>query len=266
MSRLKNMNKKLLSLIIFLAVLVFGAWIFKSTNFSPQLSWNLSGGGKFLLPLVIISALVDSINPCAFSILILTIAFLFSLGKLRSNILVIGLTYIAGLFLVYFLIGLGILQALHLFNTPHFMGKLGATLLIVLGLVNVINEIWPNFPIKLRLPHFAHQKIAEVMSKLSLAGAFILGGLVGLCEFPCTGGPYLMILGLLHDTSTYLRGVIYLVLYNLIFILPLVVILLIASNRELLDKVKAWQMEERKNMRLISGIIMILLGLLIFLI
>jgi cytochrome c biogenesis protein CcdA len=55
-------------------------------------------------------------------------------------------------------------------------------------------------------------------------------------------------------------------LYNLIFILPLVVILLIASNRELLDKVKAWQMQERKNMRLISGIIMILLGLLIFLI
>jgi len=75
-----------------------------------------------------------------------------------------------------------------------------------------------------------------------------------------------MILGLLHDTSTYLRGVIYLVLYNLIFILPLVVILLIASNRALLDKVEAWQMEERKNMRLISGIIMILLGLLIFLI
>ena len=262
----KNMNKKLLILIIFLIVLIFGAWFFKSANFSSQLAWNLSREGKILLPLVIISALIDSINPCAFSILILTIAFLFTLGKLRSNILVIGLTYIAGLFLVYFLIGLGILQALHLFNTPHFMGKLGASLLIVLGLINIINEIWPSFPIKLRIPHFAHQKIAQIMSKLSLGGAFILGGLVGLCEFPCTGGPYLMILGLLHDTSTYLKGVSYLILYNLIFILPLIIILLIASNRELLDKVKAWQTQERKNMRLISGIVMILLGLLIFLI
>ncbi|MGC8775978.1 MAG: hypothetical protein ACP5QN_01540 [Minisyncoccia bacterium] len=148
------MNKKLLSLILILGILVGAAILFKSNKSSSQIIWDLSQGGKLLLPLVVVSALIDSINPCAFSILILTIAFLFSLGKLRSNILIIGLTYIFGLFVVYFLIGLGILQALHLFNTPHFMGKLGASLLILLGLINLINEIWSNFPIKLRIPQF----------------------------------------------------------------------------------------------------------------
>ena len=76
-----------------------------------------------MLPLVIISSLIDSINPCAFSILFLTIAFLFNLGRNRREIFKIGGVYILGIFVVYLLIGLGILQTLHLFNIPHFMAK-----------------------------------------------------------------------------------------------------------------------------------------------
>src|SRR3990167_8852898 len=86
---------------------------------ASRLLWDFSGGGKWLLPLVAVSALVDSVNPCAFSILLLTIAFLFSIGKMRSKILEIGSFYILGIFMVYMLIGLGILQTLHLFDTPH---------------------------------------------------------------------------------------------------------------------------------------------------
>ena len=144
------------------------------------------------------------------------------------------------------------------------MAKVGAILLIVLGLINLINEFYPSFPIKLKIPNSAHHKMAELMERASLPTAFALGGLVGICEFPCTGGPYLMILGLLHDKMTYLSGVGYLMLYNLIFILPLVIILLIASNNGLLEKVKIWQQEERPHMRLGSGIAMVVLGILIF--
>jgi len=84
-------------------------------------------------------------------------------------------------------------------------------------------------------------------------------------EFPCTGGPYLMILGLLHDNVTYIKGVGYLFIYNLIFILPLVIILAIASRKYLLDKVEAWQNKEKRLMRLGGGIAMIILGIIIFL-
>ena len=171
-----------------------------------------------------------------------------------------------GIFLVYLLIGLGITQTLHIFNTPHFMAKLGAALLIVLGLINVAGEFFPAFPVRLRIPHLAHRKMAELMDRSSLPAAVALGGLVGLCEFPCTGGPYLMVLGLLHDKLTYLSGVGYLLLYNLIFILPLVIILLVASNKGLLEKIQAWQAQEKPLMRLGGGIAMIILGILIFLI
>ena len=257
--------KKLLFLVLAAIVLFALVFFFRAGNIGTATLWNLSNGGKWLLPLVGVAALIDSINPCAFSILILTIAFLFSIGKFRSSILKIGGSYIFGIFVVYMLIGLGILQALHIFNTPHFMAKVGATLLVALGAINLINEFFPSFPIKLRIPSAAHHKMAELMERSSVSMAFILGGLVGLCEFPCTGGPYLMILGLLHDQTTYFTGISYLLLYNAIFVLPLIIILLISSNAALLEKVKNWQQKKRSLMRLGGGIAMIALGIIIFL-
>ncbi|MBE0619004.1 MAG: hypothetical protein IH605_00255 [Burkholderiales bacterium] len=258
------MTKKL-SFLIAGTLLLFGlVMLFRLENIGTTALWNLSEGGKWLLPLIGVAALIDSINPCAFSILLVTIAFLLSIGKIRSSVLAIGSAYILGIFLVYFLIGLGLLQTLHIFDTPHFMAKVGASLLIALGLINITKEFFPAFPLKLGIPHAAHQKIAVLMEKASIPTAVALGVLVGICEFPCTGGPYLMVLGLLHDHATYYTGAAYLVMYNLIFILPLVLILLIASDQTLLGKVQAWQQGERKVMRWGGGLAMVLLGGIIF--
>lgn len=257
------MNRQLRTLIIIGLILLAGVMLLRFGDFGTKTLWSLSNGGKWLLPLVGIAALIDSINPCAFSILLLTIAFLFSIGAARSGIIKIGGLYILGIFAVYILIGLGIMQALHLFNTPHFMAKVGALLLILFGAINLINDIWPAFPVKLKIPQAAHQKIAELMKKSSAPAAFLLGALVGLCEFPCTGGPYLMVLGLLHDKATYFRGFAYLILYNLIFVLPLVIILLIASNSGLMGKVQQWKKENMHQMRFWSGLAMVALGVII---
>src|SRR3989338_1954662 len=146
------MTKKL-GIIISAGILLFGAFaFFRFTNVGMGVLWSISGGGTLLVPLVAVSALIDSINPCAFSVLLLTIAFLVSMGKLRSRIMQIGGAYILGIFVAYLLIGLGILHALHLFNTPHFMGKLGAIILVLFGSLNIVNHLFPRFPIKLRLP------------------------------------------------------------------------------------------------------------------
>ena len=83
--------------------------------------------GSFIIS---VAALIDSINPCAFSVLIVTIAFLLSIGQPRTSLLAIGGAYILGIFLVYVVIGRGLLQTLHIFDTPHFMAKVGAAMLI----------------------------------------------------------------------------------------------------------------------------------------
>ena len=216
------------------------------------------------LPIVTAAAIIDSINFCAFSVLLLTIAFLFSAGNLRAGIVKIGGFYIAGIFLVYVLIGLGIMQTLHFFNAPHFMAKIGALILILFGGINVINEFFPTFPIKLKIPNAAHQKMGKLIEKGSAPAAFFLGALVGLSEFPCTGGPYLMILGFLHDRATYVKGAAYLLFYNMVFVLPLVITLFIASNETLLGKLKMWRENKNIRVKLLSGVAMIILGVIIF--
>jgi cytochrome c biogenesis protein CcdA len=260
------MNKSFLGII---SVFVIFIALFGVVKLSGGLTQSLlasAGSGKFITPLVILTAAVDSLNPCAFSVLFITIAFLFSLGRTRADILKAGGSYIFGIFATYFLIGLGMLRALEVFGVPNFMGKIGALILVLWGIIIVADELFPSFPIKLKIPDAIHPAIAKLIEKASIPAAFVLGALVGLFEFPCVGGPYLMILGMLHDNSTYLTGLIYLIGYNLVFVLPLTLALFAAGNRAVLGKMQAWRKENGKQFQLWSGVIIIVLGAIIFLV
>src|SRR3990172_2483788 len=144
--------KKLIIIASIILIAIVGLVILKNSPSASSLIWNLSDQGAWLLPIVLVAAILDSVHPCSFSILLITIAFLFGLQMSRKKILVIGGLYIAGIFAAYFTIGIGLLQVIHIFNVPHFMGKLGATLLIGFGLLNLIGALFPKFPIKLKIP------------------------------------------------------------------------------------------------------------------
>src|SRR3990167_4118465 len=223
--------KRILTILGIVAAVIAGIVFLKYSPGTSAIIWGISENGAWLLPLVLLSAVLDSVHPCSFSILLITIAFLFGMQMTRKKILQIGGTYIVGIFAAYFLIGLGIFKVLHLFNTPHFMGKLGATLLITFGVLNLINRFFPKFPIKLRMPTMTHKFMSKLMDKASFGAVFALGLLVGICQFPCMGGPYLMVIGLLKDQVTYMAGFGYLLLYNLILIVPLVVVLFVSANK-----------------------------------
>jgi cytochrome c biogenesis protein CcdA len=139
-----------------------------------------------------------------------------------------------------------------------------AEMLLIFGLINILGELFPNFPIKLKLPSAAHGKMANLMEKASIPAAFGLGILVGICQFPCMGGPYLMVIGLLHDKMTYFSGFGYLTLYNFILIIPLAVVLWIAANKLIVDKMQAWKKENTKGVKFWAGLIMVVLGAIIF--
>src|SRR3989338_4380655 len=256
--------KRTLITLSLIAVAIIGVVVLKESSATASLIWSASQGGAWLLPLVLLAAILDSVHPCSFSILLITIAFLFGMQMTREKILKIGGVYIAGIFAAYFLIGLGILQVLHIFNTPHFMGKLGATLLIAFGLLNLLNRFFPNFPLRLKIPSVSHTAMGRLMEKASLPAAFGLGLLVGICQFPCMGGPYLMVIGLLRDQVTYFAGFGYLLLYNVILIVPLVAVLWISADKTVVEKMQEWKRTNLGGVRLWAGIAMIILGFLIF--
>jgi cytochrome c biogenesis protein CcdA len=256
--------KKTIIIISVAFLAIVGVIILQNSSEMTTFIWNISNQGAWLLPLVLISAILDSVHPCSFSILLITIAFLFGIQVSRRKILQLGGTYIVGIFTAYFLIGLGILQVLHLFNTPHFMGKLGASILIIFGIINLVNRFFPKFPIKLKIPGIAHNTMGKLMDKASFPAVFGLGFLVGICQFPCMGGPYLMIIGLLRDQVTYFSGFGYLLFYNLILISPLVIVLFISARKELVDKMQIWKRDNMNGVRLWAGVAMIIIGILIF--
>jgi cytochrome c biogenesis protein CcdA len=173
--------------------------------------------------------------------------------------------YILGIFVVYLGIGLGLLKTFDVFGIPHFLGKIGAAILLIFGALNVLGYIFPNFPIKFKIPNATHGRLAKLISKATLPATFLMGALVALFEFPCTGGPYLLVLGLLHDGEKFGMGFLYLILYNVIFVLPLIVILLLASDKILMTQAEKWKKHAAGKGKLLGGLAMIILAFVIFL-
>lgn len=226
--------------------------------------FNFATNMQGFLPVIITSALIDSINPCAISVLFLTITFLFSLGKNRKFVLISGGVYILAIAIVYTLIGLGALQALDFFGVPNIMAKAGALILLAYSIIGLINEFYPKFPIKLKMPESTHSLLAKVMTKGSIPAFLLLGALVAMFEFPCTGGPYLFVLTLLHDYTTFWKGFWYLIMYNFFFVLPLILILAFATNKVMTEKIDKLRRLETKRARVILLLVLVAFGLIIF--
>lgn len=213
-----------------------------------------------LLPAVIVTGLLDSVNPCAFAVILLLVAFLFTLRKSRGRILQLGFVYIGMIFLVYFAIGLGLLGTVRLSDEPHFVARLGAWLLIGLGVINLVEHYVPQFPVRLHMPAFAGSRARELIAKASLPATIAAGVLVGLCTFPCSGGIYVSVITLLNAKTTMAWGVSYLALYNVMFVAPLVAILLAAGNRMTAKAWAGWERQHALDIRLWYGLAMMSLG------
>lgn len=220
------------------------------------------------LPLVIIAGLVDGFNPCAFAVLLLFITFTMGMLQLQANyrygLLRVGSIYISGIFVTYVLIGAGFLGAISFFSTTHAVGKAAAFISMMLGVVLMKDYFVPG-GFGLAIPGSMHTPINNWIKRTSAPGVFGAGVLVGLCTVPCSGGIYLAVLGLLTLQSTLAQGIFYLLLYNLMLIMPLVAVLLASSNRVVVDKMVAWQSRNKERVKLLMGSFMVAMGFVILL-
>ena len=240
------------------------------TPISEYLTWFVANQSSFaspstskqslLLSTVLLTGLVDGINPCAMAILLFFITFLFSIRKNRWAIAQMGIVYIAAVYVVYFLVGLGLLKVSGLAQ-GHWLGQVGAGLLILFGLTNLLNALFPKFPIRLELPEIGKEGLKTWMYRATLPASLVLGTLMGLESFPCSGGPYVAILGLLGSQTDFWQGLAYLALYNLMFVLPLVVILGLSLNPVMGRRIQEWERASSRTVRGATGAIMALLGL-----
>ncbi len=222
-----------------------------------------AGQGKILLSTVLVTGFLDGINPCAFAVLLFFIVFLFTIKKTRQSIAWMGMTYILAIYLTYFLIGLGVLKAFTIGDSPHLMAKIGAVLVILLGVIHLKDYFFPNLPITLRVPKVGENAIVHWAYKATFPATFVLGILVGVCTFPCSGGIYVAVIGLLQSKISFFKGLGYLILYNVMFVLPLVFILVAASSTVKTGRLLHWERTGKRSMHFFSGATMIGLGVVI---
>ncbi|MFZ3058129.1 MAG: cytochrome c biogenesis protein CcdA [Candidatus Methanoperedens sp.] len=221
------------------------------------------------LPLVITAGLIDGFNPCAFAVLLLFITFTMGMLQMQANyrygLMKVGSIYISGIFITYVLIGIGFLSAISFFSTTHAVGKAAGFISMILGVIIMKDFFMPGSSL-LAIPGNMHASINNWIKRATVPGVFGAGVLVGLCTVPCSGGIYLAVIGLLSLQSTLVQGILYLLLYNLMLIVPLVAVLLASSNRKVVDKMVAWQSRNKTQVRLLMGSFMVAMGFVILLI
>jgi cytochrome c biogenesis protein CcdA/glutaredoxin-related protein len=217
--------------------------------------------GELTLPLIIVSALVDGINPCAFSVLIFLLLTIMALGS-RRKVLIVGSTFILAVFTFYFFSGLGIFTIIQTAGISRSISFVAAIIALAAGIISISSVlVGQKGPAILSIPESRKGIIDQYIRKASVPAAFMVGLLVGMFELPCTGGIYLAILSLLSNRMTAIEGIPYLLVYNFFFVLPLIIILGVFAWGLPVERLDRWRTESRRAVRVIMGAVMIILGI-----
>src|SRR3990167_8155265 len=211
--------------------------------------------------LVITAGLLDSFNPCAIAVLLIFMALMLTLKKERKTIIILGISYIFAVYLTYFAIGLGLLKTMFLFNLPTIFSRIVGSVLIGWGLWSLKDYFFPKLPWRLSISLKGRQIIASYADKFTIPATAIMGFLVAIFGFPCTGGIYLATLAMLSARETYIKGILYLLLYNLMFVAPLIIIFAATANRFVAEKLINLNEKNAPLLRLIIGLITMAMGL-----
>jgi cytochrome c biogenesis protein CcdA len=207
---------------------------------------------------VIIAALIDSINPCAFGVLLFLMAVLLSLGS-SKRALRAGILYTFVIFIVYLVAGLGIMKLVSSFAWADNVKLVVGIVVLIGALIEFKDFFWEGKGFSLKIPTSTKPLLEKYIHKGTLPAVFVLGALVALVELPCTGGIYLAILSLISSEGS--KGLVYLFVYNLIFVLPLILITYVIYRGTRVESINSWVQKNKRFMRLAAGIIMVLLGL-----
>lgn len=212
---------------------------------------------KTFEPLAIISAgLTDGINPCAFTVIVFFISFLSLQGYRRRELIIIGLAFIFSVFITYLIIGVGLFSFLYKLSGFWIIIRIFNLTVGILSIILGCLALYDFFKFKktgetegllLQLPQPIKNRIHSIIGlhyrkakeegsqvsrvhilRLALS-ALIVGFLVSILEAVCTGQVYLpTITFVLKATHLKIQALGYLILYNVMFILPLFIIFLFA--------------------------------------
>ena len=234
----------------------------KLGNLTPVLPGIQPAIPALSLYMVVFAALVDSMNPCGLSVLVFLLISMAAAGD-RKRILLVGGVYIAAMFLFHLFVGIGLFSAFALSGLSKPFSIIGGIIALVLGIITLADVLRNRETYLLSIPESGKGLLGTYIRQATMPAAFILGILAGILGFSCTGGIYISILGLMGRDMTVMTGLPWLVLYNIVFVLPLVLVTLFAAYGISPERAERWRTENKRMVRVVIGIILVALGLLI---
>jgi cytochrome c biogenesis protein CcdA len=214
-------------------------------------------------------ALADSVNPCAIAVLAMVlVAILIQNPEKRKKVLYGGLAFVAAVYICYLVYGIIIIQIFKIFaqilreNSFYIYSGLGI-LAMILGALNIKDFfIYKKGSVATEMPLFMRPKVKKIINKVtSPKGAFIVGFVISLFLLPCTMGPYLIASGLLSELGI-LGALPWLLYYNLLFVIPMLVIVgIIYFGFAKVDEVSGWKDRNIRILHLVAGILIFLVGI-----
>jgi len=216
-------------------------------------------------------AAVDAINPCALAVLALMLITILTYNpNNKRKVLLSGLAFICSVFIMYLFYGLVIIKFFQLIqaltSVRLWLYKSLGLLAIILGVLNIKDFLrYRPGGTGTEMPMFLRPKVKKIISRVtSPAGAFVVGAFVTVFLLPCTIGPYVICGGILSPLGL-LKSLPWLLFYNLIFVLPMLIITIIVYLGVVrIENVSDWKDKNIRYLHLISGIIIFLLGLAMF--
>jgi len=208
--------------------------------FEDSVGGTASSSSKLLVVPIILAGLLDGVNPCAFTTLIFLISALAVAGKGRKEILVIGVFFTLSVYFTYYLVGAGLFGALRAASSFRWISQLIRWFMTIFLLVFAVlsfldylkvrqgrsNEILLQLPksMKKRI----HKSVRTYTRSTALIGSsIIMGFLISLFELGCTGQIYFPTITYMIQTNSGYKGWALLALYNLAFIIPLILVFLV---------------------------------------
>jgi len=191
---------------------------------------------------VVFAGLIDGLNPCAFATIVFFISYLAFVGRQQREVLAVGVAFTLGVFLTYLGVGVGLLKFMaslpFLSTVSRWVYGLTAALCLFLAAFS-LNDWWQarqgkpedmRLKLPLRLRRWINRVIREGAGlRAFVPASFFTGVVISVIELACTGQVYLpTIIFVLGVPGLQARAGLHLVLYNLMFVLPLVVIFLLA--------------------------------------
>jgi len=241
-------------------------------------------GGLVSFPLVTVAGLADGINPCAIGMMVTLLGYLIVFGSPKKSkiknqkskiqvksqnyqILRIGMAYIVSVFVTYLVIGLAFYSTVAQIQQIAG-GVVNKAIGIVLGIAGMImlkDVVWPESPVHLRIPGVSKEKLMGLIEKVSVPAAVLLGAAVTVLETPCSLPLYVGTATVLANSGMPLWLVVgYFLYYNLLFVLPLIVILVLMLKGKQVVEMREWEHRAEKWMKLILGVLLVGFGVWLF--